>query len=930
MPYLVHDPARAHSHTPSEEKFICPATTEARHQQAPSFSKGDLNPSAKPFVTRTSVMSSPVKISDDPSLSHNPIVSQPLNVAAPVFKPSSEGFTFRPPPGVPQMPVPVFPKSLPPPPREGSTFRAQGREKRQRCESTASMEDGDGMASFKFPRDVDSPRGTAMEQSTSYSGSHGNLSRELDPPAESSIVARSSAAAEPVHIDGPSVPSKDLVSPEEEALQDKLTGKDVDVVMGGDDEGSKHLFTATLSKKYTPVPVDFKHPVRSNTVPAGLFKALVNEERTRRTVRSRLCSPEIFEPFRKPSMDDNDVPTISHNRTQRHTLGLKDRGGSASGDDVFGVNDRHRHSRRRSSLPDNWVGLSSISQEPHMELTSRMEVHRAERVVEDILEAKFAELRKEIAQSAIKNGSAPNPNTEAQIADVISLFRMQLQESAARGLEDAQMDAKGELDLQLIKDMLEESQKELLAVVRQELSSFMSGNVGRGVDDVQSIVEGLGSNVTSAIREHISDLVARQEAIADAASATGSDALVDKMVNVFSPMILSATSEPVDCDLLTDRLAQAVRPHITQLIDLASDKRETAGLIIEKLLPLLPPTREPVVDTDALALQLITEIRKAIQPTNTFEIGGQVADVMIEQLESKLNKVVIIETIVNKVNDSVVKILEPSRVMSSSLESLVEAQDKFEATQKELDMDVKKVVEAVEGLPTKVDVVLEGVMGGQKEVLYKLETIADNPKEKDEDAMEIKTLVEALVMNQKELAEHSGEALVLNKDILARVQTIPETIDGTFTALTNLIKTRDLASRDLEDLRKTNVDYQVQLAKARSAHGQIRVEKEVLNEKLTEAEVECEQLREQVGVLEKTLVTKGAETSALEARNSELEEALSTALSRLQATDVATQSSADRIVELEKFNAELVGSRDALRSQVRWSLLAKVLNEMIS
>lgn len=898
LPYLTHDPARAHSHNPSEEVY--PTTTEAYHQQQPSFGKGDLNPSAKPFVARASIVSSPVKISHDPSL------SQPLNVAAPVFKPSSEGFTFHPPPSVPQMPIPEFPKSLPPPPRskeEGSSFWTQGREKRQRRGSATSMEEGGNMASFKFPRDVDSPRGAAMKRS-SHPGSNQDL------PAEPSAHARLSAVARPLYVDGPFVPSRDLVSPEDQALQDK----DVDDMDDSDEDGKPEFSAASGTKNCcAPVPLDFKHPVGSNnTVPAGLFKALANEERTRRTVRSRLCSPENFESFRKPSMDDNDVPAISLSRTQRRTtLRSKDRGGSTSDDDVFGTKNRFHHSRRRSSLPDNLADLSSISHEPAPSVdftTNNMEVHRVEYVVEEILEAKFAELRKEIAQSAAKNGSALHPSTEAQIADVISLFRMQLQESAVRGLEDVQMDARGELDFQLIKDMLEESQKELLAVVRTELSSLVFGNENGGVEGV-SVVEGLGNTIC----EQISELVVRQEAVVPAAE---SDGLIDKIVCLLSPMILAARSDPVDCDLLTDRLTQAVKPHITQLIDLASDKRETAGLIVETLLPLLPPMKEPVIDIDAIALQLILEIRKLIEPINAFEIGAQVADLVVERLESMLHKAVDVEMIVNRVSDSVETVLGPSRILPDRLERMAEAQEKFEATQKELDGDVKKMMDVVEGLPMKVDVGLEGVISGQKEVLDRLEAIVDQPNEKDEDVMEIKTLVEALVVNQKEVAEHSGKALVLNGDILAKVQSIPENIDTMLTALTNLVKTQDLAIKDLEELRKANVDYQVQLVKARSAHGQVRVEKEVMNEKLVAVEAECERLHGQVRDFEKISVTKGAETSVLEARNVELQEALSTALSRLQATDVAAQSSTYRIVDLEKLNVELVGSRDALESQV--------------
>ena len=37
-----------------------------------------------------------------------------------------------------------------------------------------------------------------------------------------------------------------------------------------------------------------------------------------------------------------------------------------------------------------------------------------------------------------------------------------------------------------------------------------------------------------------------------------------------------------------DIVMQAINPHITQLIDLATDKRETAALIVDRLIPILP------------------------------------------------------------------------------------------------------------------------------------------------------------------------------------------------------------------------------------------------------------------------------------------------------------------------------------------------------
>src|SRR6266851_7542658 len=79
-----------------------------------------------------------------------------------------------------------------------------------------------------------------------------------------------------------------------------------------------------------PIPLGFKHPVLTNTVPAGLFKALANggssngngnnastakesEEHTRRIVHSWLSSRKTFEHISHPSFNDLCVPIISQN-----------------------------------------------------------------------------------------------------------------------------------------------------------------------------------------------------------------------------------------------------------------------------------------------------------------------------------------------------------------------------------------------------------------------------------------------------------------------------------------------------------------------------------------------------------------------------------------------------------------------------------------
>ncbi len=351
---------------------------------------------------------------------------------------------------------------------------------------------------------------------------------------------------------------------------------------------------------------------------------------------------------------------------------------------------------------------------------------------------------------------------------------------------------------------------------------------------------------------------------------------------------------------------------------------------MEALLPLLPSIGSPQVDTDAITLQLIAEVRRAIAPIDAFEIREQVADLVVERLDSRLavrDKAFNVDTIAARVNESMSQLLEPSQVVPSKLKDIVGAHKGLKAKQEELNANMKHVVDVVEKLPGKFDGGLEGVLTSQKDVSSKLESLLA-PKEKDGDILEIKTLVEALAESRKDDISRHDETLSLSNDILAKVQALPEAVNATTTALqtsiTTLLYSRDSTDKEIEDLRKANTDLQVQLAKARGSHGQVRVEKDALNEKLVEVEAERERLRAQVQDLEKVSTKKVNETTALETRNAELEEALSRALSRLQTADVTSQANMDQIAKLDKTNAELTNVKVTLEAKVSIALCAKL------
>jgi hypothetical protein len=931
-----HGSYMAHSRATSEN-FNYP--TPAYHRSQPSHGRRDsLNPLAKPFVfgaARSSgsfqpfeAQSSTPPLSSSVSMSHSrlPSIGRPLNVAAPEFKPGE--FNFRLPSGTPQMPIAAFARPLLVEVSEesahSSPFKVQGREKRQRRGSSASMEEGDSMSSFRFPMKPESPR--SIRRAGSFSGLP--RSQQDDYSAPPFTFANFSAVASNI----PMVPNEagNISMPEPELanlsdlMNDSSTAK---ADTSGVTTAEVIVIPPATKTKRAPIPLDFKHPGSGNTVPAGLFKALVNggDDRTRRSVRSRLNSHETFEHMQRPSMDDDNVPLIAHKNSAGRLV--TDPGSrkipKKDDDDVFGGS--IQHARRRSSLPGALHDSLDEASIGPQDLTTRIELHRIETIIGELLDEKLAPLRKDLEKRAQNGDQRMSASTEVMVADVISLFRTQLHESATRSLDDSQVDARGDLDFQMIKDVVEEGHKGLLLALQNELHRIVKQLPmdNHNPQEILSSVDQIGSRTVNAIVESISELAARQEAVSLNAPARERDIIVDKLVTALSPMIHSLRNEPIDYDHLTRELTQAVKPHISQLIDLASDKRETASLIVDRILPLLPPMGNPSVDMDALTLKLITEVRHAIAPIDAFEIKEHVADLVVERLDSRLavrDKAFNVDIVTARVTESVSQLLETLNTVPSTLNEVISLQKTVNDQQNSFAASQGDLVASISDIPGQV----ETFKNSQNDILRKL----DQPVLELDVIIFIKDSVESMAANQKNLF---GQ----NEDISSQTKYLSEKLDAlpaTFTAIadniqnvfTELITSRDDSKRELEELRKLNTDYQIQLTKARGSHGQVRVEKDVLGEKLTIVEEDRERLRVQVKELQASASSKTAEMSVLESKNADLEEALTKALARLQSSDVAAEAHRESIVELEKANVELVAEKQDLKTKVSRALRLQI------
>ena len=293
------DSRRVQSQNGSEQNLL---SDSRRNSNATEPRRDSLNPLAKPFVFGARPLSRLTDQGDSvissefsgfaTHKSRAASISSTLNAAAQEFKPT--GFTFRPPPGVPQF---VMPMSIPsqetsrplPIPPVSLLREEQGREKRQRTSLSPENEvatdyDQDTLkkrtlSSFKFP--LNSP------------SSHSPTRRRSAPTSPRMTSSRKNsslnASAKPFTFSGFShMPSdaqplgpNDMLNLDQELGDDILDDDNFISLAQADYEGSDGYSTDSeiqlpvhnaSKQKRAPIPLDFKHPVSTNMVPAGLFK----------------------------------------------------------------------------------------------------------------------------------------------------------------------------------------------------------------------------------------------------------------------------------------------------------------------------------------------------------------------------------------------------------------------------------------------------------------------------------------------------------------------------------------------------------------------------------------------------------------------------------------------------------------------------------
>ncbi|EKM60392.1 uncharacterized protein PHACADRAFT_82113 [Phanerochaete carnosa HHB-10118-sp] len=937
--FSYHDPALAHSREASNSLKQGGVLSHPASNQSPTPASNvlrteSLNPLAKPFVfdikpTSSTVAPASAPAPAAPAATHvrGPSFSKPLNVAAPEFKPG--GFTFKPPPGVPQLSFPQpAPRPLPTPPIVSTEPRAtQGREKRQRRGSHGSFADdesaddaNDTMSSFRFPPPADDAKVLRHSAPASPPASAGPLNINAKPLTFSGFSSALHFTQDDSVLPAPLVAQGD-------ALDSGPVAESMQKPDHAEPEAATELpFPPQAKPKRAPIPLDFKHPVSTNTVPAGLFKSVINadnDERTRRQVRSRLSSRDIFEHSPRPSLDDLAVPAIAKrpNRRMLTDPGAWDPAEEGGDEEIYSPRLLRRSSAptRRGSMSESEVSFGPIN------VSRTIELRRYEQRLEALLEEKIGSIKKALEERNASDVPQALPS-EAIVAEAIAALRKQLQESAIafRPLpkNDGDADARGDFDFEMLRDIVLQSQAESRNAIQRDLEELFTAR--SPANDFRKFAEELSERTMKAIMTATSQVTMQMHTVEKSRGSFAAERenLIRDMLAAFTPHLTAVRHDPIDYDVLTEQLSQAVKPHISQLIDLASDKRETAGLIVDSLVPMLSKMYPPQqFDADTVVSRLSNEVRSIVSGLDAHEIKEQVSDLVVARLESRLavrDRHFSADAVADRVKESVRGLLLPLNTIQSSLDSL-------NAETPQAILDASNVQQAVSSALADLPAQLRAVVEAFGEVRAQLKSQPDRQIRDAASAGDMQQVLESIedvLDEQKRLVSQNNEFSDFCQDILKHINELPEAIVEATKVLQNAhsdMLSRDTSQKDAEEIRhlvSVNAELQVQLAKARGSHGQVRVEKDALADRMQAVEIERDSFRAKLEVAESSSAAKADEVRAAEARAVELGTVLSQALERVKSFDDASQSNQDRILLLETTVADLTHEKEQLMSQV--------------
>ncbi|KAG8930496.1 hypothetical protein FRC02_004111 [Tulasnella sp. 418] len=627
--------------------------------------------------------------------------------------------------------------------------------------------------------------------------------------------------------------------------------------------------------KRPPIPDFNKHP--TNTVPASVFKALAHspeqhipDVNIRPFARHKLSSREyLFDHQKRPSLDDNNIAPISMSMKLSTRLNPPQPiampapihhpvGPPAIALAPPPVKGRRSSFPAQTSTEEAPAPTASTPKfpTPVLEITaspppmpSSVDIGNEPSRLEKIVGEKMAQIRDDVMALGRSNMSDYDSVIKAAIGQLVASFRTQMLEISRKSQEvetSGRVDAHGEVDFELIRSAIEQGRNEVRVILQQQLHE-LAEKVHREITqrppppslEVLHSIEDLREMTISSVNSAITTLMAHMDTVDGYAQRRPVDerqVLIRELSAYLNPMLQSLRPEPFDIEGLTIQLADAVKPTLAQLIDLASDKKETAQLILEHLMPILQSIKPPRLDIEKIAHILAEDVVRLAPPTDPHVLKEEVSDLVVERLDARLrnrDNLLNPDLIVERILEIVQPLSDLTNIPSPQALNLVQSR------QEELSAQGNALVEQ------------------QKEVVGKLEAIPS-------------TLAEALETLKSAQAE-----LVEKSKALEEIQ-------------------------ELQRLASTNAELQGQLGKARSSHGQVRSEKDLIAQKLNAVEAERDRLKAELAALKEKSDAKDLELTESREKNETVNKELSVAVEKLKETQTASESQQTKMLELEE------------------------------
>lgn len=356
------------------------------------------------------------------------------------------------------------------------------------------------------------------------------------------------------------------------------------------------------------------------------------------------------------------------------------------------------------------------------------------------------------------------------------------------------------------------------------------------------------------------------------------------------------------------------------MIDLASDKRETAGLIVEQLMPLLPAIVGAHSHPEGLHTQLLLDIQRGMTPIDTHDIKEQVADLVVERLNSRLSlreQNYASETVAENFSQRLLPLLEPS--LANLRDSIREELAKFDAL--------------ISGEGQSVKTTGADILHATAQNNRCLQTIGDsvNAVSKSHDDLRdtlrrVHTSTNDILSSVQSSGTHVERLVALHQDMLDRLMSLPDTFIAATSILQNvqneITRTNGLTETGVAEQKAIAADLQTQLTQLQQANKELQLEKATQQGKLSLFEIDCGGHKERVAELERITQEHEATIASLKSTKTDLEKEIIITSQKMEYLLASADAESEHFKRLKSTNEAL---HDTQRTH-----LAKVTSHLIS